>query len=173
MTPLEIIGVIVAAEGLFKAIDYFINKLTAAHDKSQKIDENAESLSEYIERNDKKIEELSQKTKEDREYVIDSMKGLELSINQTLNNHREEYLQGIESINKRINDVEGSIVNMQTAYQKNTSLIELKIENLTEHVNKHNNVIERTFKLEERATLLEEKVKVANNRIKDLEEEKK
>jgi len=33
----------------------------------------------------------------------------------------------------------------------------------------HNNVIERTYALERQTTLLEEKIKVANNRIEDLE----
>ncbi len=34
----------------------------------------------------------------------------------------------------------------------------------------HNNLIERTYKLEERTELQEEKIKVANHRIDDLEE---
>ena len=35
----------------------------------------------------------------------------------------------------------------------------------------HNNLIERTYKLEERTELQEEKIKVANHRIEDLENE--
>ena len=44
-----------------------------------------------------------------------------------------------------------------------------KIEKLEEKVNKHNNLIERTYKLEELAALQDEKIKVANHRIDDLE----
>lgn len=44
-----------------------------------------------------------------------------------------------------------------------------RIERLEEQMKKYNNLIERTFKLEESATLQEEKIKVANHRIDDLE----
>ena len=43
-----------------------------------------------------------------------------------------------------------------------TQLIKYRIEQLEKKVEKHNSVVERTF-------LLEEKVKVANHRIEDLE----
>lgn len=52
---------------------------------------------------------------------------------------------------------------------KTKALIEYKLEELTKKVDKHNNVIERTYKLEEMMTLQEEKIKVANHRIDDLE----
>lgn len=45
----------------------------------------------------------------------------------------------------------------------------IKIENLEKAVSKHNNLIERTYKLEERAAITEEQIKVANHRISDLE----
>ncbi len=48
-------------------------------------------------------------------------------------------------------------------------LLEYKIEELTKKVEKHNNVIERTYKLEEHEALQDEKIKVANHRIEDLE----
>ena len=44
-----------------------------------------------------------------------------------------------------------------------------RIEQLEQKVNKHNNLIERTLKIEERLTIDEEKIKVANHRIDDLE----
>lgn len=54
---------------------------------------------------------------------------------------------------------------------KTVALIEYKIDVLTERVDKHNNTVERTYKLEEIAALQEEKIKVANHRIEDLEKE--
>lgn len=62
-----------------------------------------------------------------------------------------------------------SIVN--SYYQSNATrkLIEYKINELTKRVDKHNNVVERTYKLEELTALQEEKIKVANHRIEDLE----
>ncbi|MDO4944761.1 MAG: hypothetical protein Q4E74_06120 [Ruminococcus sp.] len=48
-------------------------------------------------------------------------------------------------------------------------LMSYRIEQLEKKVEKHNEVVERTYKLEEDSRLLEEKVKVANHRIDDLE----
>ncbi len=45
-----------------------------------------------------------------------------------------------------------------------------RIEQLEKKVDKHNSVIDRTFKLEERTALNERDIVVANHRIKDLEE---
>lgn len=53
--------------------------------------------------------------------------------------------------------------------EKQTALIELRLSQLAEKVEKHNNVIERTFRLEESCKLFEEKFKVANHRLDDLE----
>lgn len=54
---------------------------------------------------------------------------------------------------------------------KTIALIDYRLTELTDKVNKHNNVIERTYKLEELTALQEEKIKVANHRIEDLERE--
>lgn len=44
-----------------------------------------------------------------------------------------------------------------------------RIETLTREVRAHNGLVERTYDLERRADLAEEKIKVANHRIDDLE----
>ena len=46
-----------------------------------------------------------------------------------------------------------------------------RIEQLEKKVEKHNNLITRTFKLEQAVALLDERVRVANHRISDLEKE--
>lgn len=51
----------------------------------------------------------------------------------------------------------------------NAKLSNYRIEQLEKKVDKHNNIIERTYKLEDNDKLLEEKIKVANHRIDDLE----
>ncbi len=48
-----------------------------------------------------------------------------------------------------------------------------RIEQLEQKVEKHNKIIERTFKLEEEHILFEEKFKVVNHRITDLERREK
>jgi hypothetical protein len=52
-----------------------------------------------------------------------------------------------------------------------SKLTAYRLEQLEKKVDKHNTVIERTFKLEERCTLYEEKFKVTNHRLDDLEKE--
>lgn len=48
-----------------------------------------------------------------------------------------------------------------------------RIEQLEKKQEKHNTLIERMYRLEDRVTLDEEKIKVANHRIADLESDKK
>lgn len=48
-------------------------------------------------------------------------------------------------------------------------LTNYKIEELKKEVEKHNGLIDRVYKLEQEASLTEEKIKVANHRIDDLE----
>lgn len=44
-----------------------------------------------------------------------------------------------------------------------------RIDQLEKKVDKHNQIIERTYKLEENQAVIEEQIKVANHRITDLE----
>lgn len=48
-------------------------------------------------------------------------------------------------------------------------LMTYRIEQLEKRVDKHNNLIERTFKLEEKDAVQDEQIKVANHRIADIE----
>lgn len=57
----------------------------------------------------------------------------------------------------------------EKAHQDNIALIEYRLKELEKKVDKHNNLIERTYDLERKTDVLEEKQKVANNRIADLE----
>lgn len=53
--------------------------------------------------------------------------------------------------------------------RQTASVLEIKLDNLTRQVEKHNNLVERMYHIEEKAALYEEKMKVANHRIEDLE----
>lgn len=48
-------------------------------------------------------------------------------------------------------------------------LMTYRIEQLEKRVDKHNNVIERTYKLEEKDAVQDEQIKVANHRLADIE----
>ena len=63
----------------------------------------------------------------------------------------------------------GTLAGTYFANRKSSALIAYRLELLEKKVDKHNPVVERTFKLEEQTAVIEEKIKVANHRIEDLE----
>ena len=58
------------------------------------------------------------------------------------------------------------------ANKKQTAIWAYRLEELEKKVDKHNQVIERTYELESRADVMDEQIKVANHRIADLEAKK-
>ena len=63
----------------------------------------------------------------------------------------------------------GTLGGSYFANKKNSALIAYRLEELEKKVDKHNSVIERTYSLEEAQAVIEDKIKVANHRIDDLE----
>lgn len=63
----------------------------------------------------------------------------------------------------------GTLCGAYFANRRSAALIAYRLEQLEGKVAKHNGVIERTYRLEEQEAVLEEKMKVANHRIEDLE----
>ena len=61
------------------------------------------------------------------------------------------------------------IINNRTQHSKTIALFDYKLSELTRTVEKHNNIIERTYELEKKMEVQEEKMRVANHRIEDLE----
>lgn len=62
-----------------------------------------------------------------------------------------------------------ALIGVYAANRKSAALMEYRLKQLEEKVNKHNNLIERMYAVEEKTTVLDEKLKVANHRIEDLE----
>jgi len=65
----------------------------------------------------------------------------------------------------------GSVYGTYKANNKNQALVAYRLEQLEKKVDKHNTLIERTYALERRVDVLEEKVSVTNHRISDLEDD--
>lgn len=61
------------------------------------------------------------------------------------------------------------LINNKVQHSKTVAIIELKIDELTKQVERHNKVVERTYKLEETATLYGEKFKSIDKRVEALE----
>lgn len=62
------------------------------------------------------------------------------------------------------------LVNNIFQQRKTEALLTYKMDELTKRVDKHNGLVERTYRLEEKASVFDEKMRVANHRIADLEE---
>ena len=82
-----------------------------------------------------------------------------------------------ELMAKEIRDLKGDVTDMGANLQQKIAIVELElghtredIGTLSTRVEKHNGVIERTYRLEDNDRLLEEKISVGNHRIADLEE---
>lgn len=64
----------------------------------------------------------------------------------------------------------GTLGGAYFANRKSSALIAYRLEQLEQKVNKHNGVIERTYNLEKRVEVDEQRLKVTEHRIEDLEE---
>ena len=81
-------------------------------------------------------------------------------------------------IRKDITKTRDDITQMGANLQQKIAVVEVQQQHIREdvvtlssRVEKHNGVIERTYRLEDNDKLLEEKISVGNHRISDLEEE--
>lgn len=63
----------------------------------------------------------------------------------------------------------GSAIGSILGVMASAKLTSYRLEQLEKRVQAHNNLIERTYRLEERTEVQEEKIKAANHRIEDLE----
>ena len=76
---------------------------------------------------------------------------------------------GMESIIVAALALIGTLAGTYFANRKGMALIAYRLEELEKRVQAHNNLVERMYQVEERTELQEEKIKVANHRINDLE----
>lgn len=63
----------------------------------------------------------------------------------------------------------GTVSGSYFSNRKSQALIAYRLEQLESKVNLHNNLIERTYKLEQTTTLQDEKLKETNRRVEALE----
>lgn len=75
----------------------------------------------------------------------------------------------MESIIVAVLALIGTLAGTYFSNRKGTALIAYRLEELEKRVQAHNSLVERMYHLEERTELQEEKIKVANHRIEDLE----
>ena len=108
--------------------------------------------------------------KKDRDKAKEELKA-------ELMKYHEKNRDEIKTIREQdLREIRDDVSNMGANLQSKIALIELQLNHTREdivtlsgRVEKHNNVIERVFHLEDNDKLLEEKISVANHRIADLE----
>lgn len=61
------------------------------------------------------------------------------------------------------------MVNNHSQAEKTRALLDYRLSELEKKVDKHNHLVERTFRLEGDMEVVHEQIKVANHRIEDLE----
>lgn len=66
----------------------------------------------------------------------------------------------------------GTLIGSYLSSRKSAALLAYRLEQLEQKVQAHNNLIDRTYRLEDRVNVQEEQIKVANHRISDLEQAK-
>ena len=64
----------------------------------------------------------------------------------------------------------GSAMGSMFGVIASSKLTNYRLEQLEKKVQAHNNLIERTYRLEEHANVTDERIRVANHRIEDLEQ---
>lgn len=111
--------------------------------------------------------------KKDRDKQRDDLKAELIKYHEK---NREE-IQDIRQNDLRV--LRDDVTTMAASLQQKIAIIEMElghtrndITTLSTRVEKHNNVIERVFRLEETDKLLDEKISVANHRILDLEQKR-
>lgn len=62
-----------------------------------------------------------------------------------------------------------SFLGVYFSNRKNAAIIEVRLANLERKVEAHNHLVERMYAVEEKQAVTDEKIKVVNNRLKDLE----
>lgn len=91
----------------------------------------------------------------DRREKNKQMDAFKKEMLNTLKEHREEYLKGID-------EVKDSITDLTAKTQQTQAIIELKIDALEKKQDKHNSIIERTYKLERDVAVLQTEIKNEN-----------
>ena len=89
-----------------------------------------------------KVENKIKADKEAKEQAqSEQLEKFKEDIIKTLKEHREEYIEGI-------NEVKDTISEIKSEYKSTVTAVSMQIKNLEEKQDKHNSIIERTYKLE-------------------------
>ena len=78
---------------------------------------------------------------------------------------RQYRLKNSEMVTKAIDEVKDTVTSNNADIQQHLALIDLKIQTLSDRVEKHNGVIERTYKLEQDSAVQAEQIADIRSRL--------
>lgn len=97
-----------------------------------------------------------------RSQQIEQIKNFQKDTRTEMSRIQDAYADSIVEVKNLISDLASKQDKMQT-------VIELRLDALEKKQDKHNSVIERTYKLEQQVAVLNNREKVSENRLNDLE----
>lgn len=78
---------------------------------------------------------------------------------KTIESSKELFESYRDELRNKFEGLRDEVTAVNANMQQQIALIELKIDTLSKHVEKHNQVVERTFKLEEQSAVHSEQIK--------------
>ena len=90
---------------------------------------------------------------------------------EQINHMKEDITDNMADMSAKIEEIIANQETSQMSIKKDIEHFTFCLLELDKKVEKHNNVIERTYNLEKNTEVLQEKMRVANARIADLEHE--
>ena len=94
---------------------------------------------------------------------------IDISKDENLKRCQESHKYDIDQVRKEFNSRLDDICEKVDDISKEQYRLSILFSGLKEEVQKHNNVIERTFRLEEAVAVLDQRNKVSEHRLEDLE----
>ena len=89
----------------------------------------------------------------------------------TLTEYYEKNRSEIQIIREKdLQDIRNDLTAMGSTLREEIAVIKVNINTLSDRVDKHNNVIDRTYKLEQATALHEEQLKNMDHRVNNLED---
>ena len=102
--------------------------------------------------------------KKDRDELKDELR-------KALTEYYEKNRSEIQSIRENdLQEIRNDLTTMGSTLREEIAVIKVNISTLSDRVDKHNNVIDRTYKLEQATALQEEQIKNMDHRVTNLED---
>lgn len=121
------------------------------------------SILTFIATNKKNKMEQDETHKQQLEQLRDNLE-------RRMDADREEVRRGMDLVSAHIKENSDNFSEMRAQTQNWQSVMEVKFDNLEAKVMKHNNFMERIATLEKDVAVLQNREKVSENRLRDLEE---